>query len=487
MSRKAELIALLITDTLVLFAANLLFYRVRLEWGVLGEPDQNVVDLTPLFLISALLTAFWLIVFFFFGMYRERYAASRFDELVSLAKVVGFGILVLFLVLFIDQLDPGQAQWTLLFYWLTVFTVVAMGRITVRSIQKALILRGYGLHKTLVVGWSDQVEKLYRDVARYPAAGLKIVGAIRLGHKGEQPLTVPAEASAYPIGGGNGADVLASTAADVHAIEALPHLIDELEVQDVLISLGSGDQKELAEVLRLCDGKAVSLKLVPDFYSIIGGMARTEHVYGLPLIEVLPVPMPAWEQSTKRMIDFSVAFVLLVLGLPLWLVIGLLVRLTSPGPAIYRQQRVGKDGRAFTMNKFRTMRQDAEAHTGPVWATEDDPRYTRLGRWLRKTRLDEIPQLWNVLKGEMSLVGPRPERPFFVEKLTKEIPLYSRRHRVKPGITGWAQVMWRYDTSLEDVKQKVKYDLFYIENMSLRMDFKILFRTIRTALTGQGQ
>ena len=254
-----------------------------------------------------------------------------------------------------------------------------------------------------------------------------------------------------------------------------------------MISLGSNDQKELAEVLRLCDGKAVSLKLVPDFYSIIGGMARTEHVYGLPLIEVLPVPMPAWEQSTKRLIDFAVVFVLLVLGLPLWLAIGVLVRLTSPGPAIYRQQRVGQKARVFTMYKFRTMRQNAEAHTGPVWATEDDPRYTRLGRWLRKTRLDEIPQLWNVLKGDMSLVGPRPERPFFVEKLTEEIPLYTRRHRVKPGITGWAQVMWRYDTSLDDVKQKVKFDLFYIENMSLRMDFKILFRTIRTTVLGKGQ
>ena len=486
-SRKAELIALLITDTLVLFAANLLFYMARLEWGWFGEPDQSVIVLTPLVLIITLLTAFWLVVFFFFGMYRERYAASRFDELVSLAKVVSVGILVLFLVLFIDQLDPGEAKSTILFYWLTVFASVALGRITVRSIQKALILRGYGLHKTLIVGWSDQVERLYRDVARYPAAGLQIVGAIRLGHKGEQNLVVPAETAAYPLAGGNGADVLASTATEVHAIEALPRLIDELDVQDVLISLGSNDQKELAEVLRLCDGKAVSLKLVPDFYSVIGGMARTEHVYGLPLIEVLPVPMPAWEQSTKRMIDFAVVFVLLVLGLPLWLAIGLLVRLTSPGPAIYRQQRVGQKARVFTMYKFRTMRQDAEAHTGPVWATEDDPRYTRLGRWIRKTRLDEIPQLWNVLKGDMSLVGPRPERPFFVEKLTKEIPLYTRRHRVKPGITGWAQVMWRYDTSLDDVKQKVKFDLFYIENMSLRMDFKILFRTIRTAVLGKGQ
>jgi len=138
------------------------------------------------------------------------------------------------------------------------------------------------------------------------------------------------------------------------------------------------------------------------------------------------------------------------------------------------------------MYKFRTMRKDAEASTGPVWATEDDPRYTAMGRWLRKTRIDEVPQFFNVLRGDMSLVGPRPERPFFVEKLAREIPLYSRRHRVKPGITGWAQVKWKYDTSLEDVQQKVKYDLFYIENMSLRRDLQILFRTIYTALKGSG-
>ena len=483
MSRKAELIALLLADFLAFNTASLMHYLARFVWHWLGEAGNP----PPAFWVPMLvLSGFWLIVFFFFGMYRERYASSRFDELVSLIKVITVGILVLFFLLFFPQLDPGSAHSTVTFYGPVLLGLVAIGRVVVRSIQKALILRGYGLHKTLIVGWSDRVEKLYEDVARYPAAGLQIVGAIRLGQKGEQGL-VSADASTYPIVGGNGADVMTPTALDVHAIEALPRLIDELEVQDVLISLGSNDQKELAEVLRLCDGKAVSLKLVPNFYSIIGGLARTEHVYGLPLIEVLPVPMPVWEQSTKRLIDFVVAFVLLMLGLPLWLVIGLLVRLTSPGPAIYRQQRVGQKARVFTMYKFRTMRQDAEAHTGPVWATEGDSRYTRLGRWLRKTRLDEIPQLWNVLKGDMSLVGPRPERPFFVEKLTKEIPLYTRRHRVKPGITGWAQVMWRYDTSLEDVKQKVKFDLFYIENMSLRMDFKILFRTVRTALTGAGQ
>ncbi|HEX9660228.1 MAG TPA: sugar transferase, partial [Rhodothermales bacterium] len=144
-------------------------------------------------------------------------------------------------------------------------------------------------------------------------------------------------------------------------------------------------------------------------------------------------------------------------------------------------------GRLFTMYKFRTMNDDAESDTGPVWATEDDPRYTRLGRWLRRTRIDEVPQLINVLKGDMSLVGPRPEREFFVEKLVKEVPLYRRRLRVKPGITGIAQVKWKYDQSVEDVRQKVKYDLFYISNMSLRMDLKILFATVRTILSGKGQ
>ncbi len=483
-SRRAELIALLLADFVAFSLAYFVYYQARFTWAWFGEaPGAPATLWVPMLVVSV----FWLVVFAFSGMYRERYASSRFDELVSLFKVVTAGILVLFFMLFIQQLDPGSARSMILIYWLAVYGFVALGRVLVRSAQKALILRGHGLHKALIVGWGEQVERLYKDVARYPAAGLHVVGAIRL-QKPEDDTPLARTGRIMLPTGGDGADVLAAPlTANATSIEALPRLIDELEVQDVLITLGTDDHEPLYEVLRLCDGKPVSLKLVPDFYMIIGGMARTEHMYGLPLIEVLPEPMPAWEQSTKRLIDLVVSLVVLVAGLPVWLALGLLVRLTSPGPAIYRQTRVGQHGRTFTMYKYRTMRNDAEALTGPVWATEDDPRYTRLGRWLRKTRLDEIPQLWNVLKGDMSLVGPRPERPFFVDKLAQEIPLYNRRHRVKPGITGWAQVMWKYDQSLDDVRQKVKYDLFYIENISLRLDFKILFRTIKTALSGQGQ
>ncbi len=485
MSRRTELIALLLADVAAFGAATLLYYVARFQWQWFDEPQSWPPTLiAPIVVI----TLFWLALFFFFGMYRERYADSRFDEIVSLAKVVTVGVLVLVFAIFIDILEPGSERATIFFYWVAVFSLVAFGRIIVRSIQKWLILHGKGLHRALIVGWSDRVEQVYEEVGRYPEAGLEIVGAIRM-----RPQDEPVEAmavgrrSSYSISNGDDMFSRAAGDRDVHSIEALPDLIDRLDVQDVLIALGSEDHVPLLEVLRLCDGKSVSLKLIPDFYTIIGGMARTEHMYGLPLIEVLPEPMPAWEESTKRLIDIAVSSIVLLIGLPVWIGVAILIRLTSSGPAIYRQKRVGQHGRLFTMYKFRTMHDDAEAHTGPVWAQENDPRYTPIGRWLRQTRLDEIPQFWNVLKGDMSLVGPRPERPFFVEKLSEEIPLYNRRHRVKPGITGWAQVKWKYDTSFEDVRQKVKYDLFYIENVNLRMDFKILFRTIRTTLLGKGQ
>ena len=464
MNRKTELIFLVFVDALAFSVANLLWYRARFNWGWFSDPvftpDQSMAGAMIL-----VLSGFWLLVFLFFGLYRERYAASRFDELVTIAKVVTIGVLVLFFLFFVDSLDAYSAKWNLLVYWIAVVLTVSFGRILVRSVQKVLILKGKGLHKALVVGFTDVVDSLHEEVARYPEAGLDIVGAIRLSRDATN--TVP------PNGH--------------YDIKDLPRLIDDLEVQDVLIALGPNDGDQLMEVLRYCDGKAVTLKLVPDFYSIIGGMARTEHMYGLPLIEVMPEPMQAWEQSVKRLFDATLSLIVLVVGLPFWLLLGLAVRISSSGPAIYRQTRIGQHGKSFTMFKFRTMDEHAEAGTGPVWAQEDDPRYTSVGRWLRKTRLDEIPQFWNVLKGNMSLVGPRPERPFFVDQLADEIPLYSRRHRIKPGITGWAQVKWKYDTSLEDVRQKLKYDLFYIENMSLRRDLQILFRTVYTALRGSGR
>ncbi|HEX9952380.1 MAG TPA: sugar transferase [Rubricoccaceae bacterium] len=488
MTRRVELLALLVGDALGLGAAAALFEAACVRNGWMPAAAQDPLATSVLFGLG------WLFLFAFSGLYGERYAGGRFDEIVTLAKVTAFGVLALFFGYYLGRLAPAAVRPALVVYATGIVGCVGVLRLVVRGVQKALILRGHGLHRAVVVGWSDRVETLYHDLAKYPAAGIELVGAVRLRHTqtvavGALALGEQDERPVYSEGDALPAGTIEVTAAGAPetAIAELPGLIDRLGVRDVLIALGTDDHLYLDEVLRVCDGRPVSLKLVPDFYTAVGGMARTEHIYGLPLIEVLPEPIPAWEKRTKRIIDAVVAAAVLVAGLPLWLVVGALVRVTSPGGAIYRQVRVGQGGRPFTMFKFRTMVDGAERETGPVWAGPADARATPLGRRLRRLRLDEVPQLWNVLVGEMSLVGPRPERPYFVETLTQKIPLYSRRHRVQPGITGLAQVKWRYDADIEDVRQKLKYDLFYIENMSLRTDAKILLQTVRTALMGKGQ
>ena len=487
LSRRIEILALVLGDALATAAV-----LGAVVWGAPGW-DWIPTVLGSRVLGESLLVLAWVLLFAFSGLYAERYARGRLDELATLVKVVIFGCLALLFGLVVDRLEASELRTAIGLYALAQFGAVGTIRLAVRAVQRALVVRGYGRHRAIVVGWSDRVETLYHDLARYPAANIEIVGAVRLRDRSAVPVLVedgPVTISErFPGGDALPAGAIEVTAAGAPqaAVAELPGLIDRLLVQDVILALGTEDHAMLDEVLRVCDGKPVTLKLVPDFYAAIGGMARTEHTYGLPLIEVLPEPMPAWERRTKRIVDVIVSALILVVGAPLWLILGGLVRATSPGPAIYRQTRVGRLGRPFTMLKFRTMVDDAERHTGPVWAERGDTRVTPVGRILRRLRLDEIPQLWNVLTGQMSLVGPRPERPYFVEQLADQIPLYSRRHRIQPGVTGLAQVKWRYDTDLDDVRQKLKYDLFYIETMSLSLDAKILFRTIRTALAGEGR
>jgi Undecaprenyl-phosphate glucose phosphotransferase len=228
----------------------------------------------------------------------------------------------------------------------------------------------------------------------------------------------------------------------------------------------------------------IDVKVVPDLLQFIALRARLEDLDGLPIINVNDVPLHGFNSWVKRAIDVAVSAVALVLlALPL-AIIAALVRLNSPGAILYRQERMGLDGRAFKVYKFRSMYEGAEDGTGPVWARDDDPRATAIGRWLRRFDLDELPQFWNVLKGDMSIVGPRPERPYFVEQFKHRIPQYMLRHKVKAGITGWAQVNgWRGNTSLE---KRIEYDLYYIENWSVTLDLKIMWLTLFRGLFQRG-
>lgn len=421
---------------------------------------------------AILISIYWVGFFAFFGLYRELYLQGRFDEVTSVFKISLLGMLVLFFLLFMDDLgwnasNLKTAKVKTAVYWMAQFSWVALGRIIVRTRQKWRVKRGIGLHRTLLVGTGTSAYHVFDNLRRNSVLGLQLVGIVREKNDAE-----PAWENTLPVMGNLG---------DIREI------IEKENIDEVIAAFDTADREKIVEVLNQCDRSDVKVKILPDFYQIITGMNKTNQIFGLPFIDVMPDPMPEWEKIVKRIFDFTVALVILLVGLPVWILIGILIRLTSPGPAIFRQSRVGLRGREFVMMKFRTMYQDAEKRTGPIWATDNDPRITPVGYWLRKLRLDEIPQLINVLRGEMSLVGPRPERPFFVEQFKKEIPLYTRRLRVKPGITGWAQVKWKYDASLEDVKEKTRYDLFYLENMSLRMDFKILLNTLLTVVMAKGK
>jgi exopolysaccharide biosynthesis polyprenyl glycosylphosphotransferase len=267
--------------------------------------------------------------------------------------------------------------------------------------------------------------------------------------------------------------------------ESIPHIVKQHQIEEILVATNYTSREEILDILARCNGMVQNVKVVPESTDLLSGF-KTEEIIGHPLIRVFPTNLKTWQRLAKRSIDMGVAVMVLVPFLPLWVLTGVMIVLDSRGPVFFTQERVGKKGRMFKLYKFRSMVFDAERETGPVWATPDDKRVTRVGKILRKLRLDEVPQFINVLKGEMSLVGPRPERPYFVEQLKKEVKFYTRRLIIRPGITGWSQVRHRYDRSLEDVKAKIQYDLYYLENMSLTLDFKIILRTIIVALSGKG-
>ena len=466
MSKTTEKLLLVIVD---LFTVNLSFFALawyRSEMNLFVE-TRFAVQLY----LSLVLYLVCLLIFIFFGLYQSWYTKSRFDEFLAVFKAVSFGCITLF-ILTIDvsrdiQSLPGLGRMMIISYWLTLVFVVGSGRVILHTIQRKLLEIGIGTRKTLIIGWSDVSKKLLNQVERYPALGYDVIGFVSL-----KPVKGTDEYKGKPLLG---------------HVKEIVNIVNDNRAEEVILALSDVPRKKVLDVIAQCQDLPVGLKIVPDMYDIVLGQARTNQIYGFPLIEIQPQLMNPWEQRIKRLLDIAISLVSLVALLPVFILTALLIQLNSPGPVFFRQKRVGRNNKIFSLYKFRTMVKDAEKMTGPVWADERDPRITLVGRFLRKTRIDEFPQLINVLYGDMSLVGPRPERPYFVDRLKRQIPFYTRRLKVQPGITGWAQVKGGYDTSIDDVKQKLEYDLFYIENISLRMDIKILLRTMYVMVRGKGQ
>ncbi len=422
-----------------------------------------------LYLTLVTIYIFWLLVFTFVGMYRAWFAASRFDEMATLFKATFVGIFILFfLILYDDAVHNvvSSSRFLILIYWMFLLTFVGAGRILLRSIQRRLLINGIGRKSAIIVGYNKKAFEMHDTLDTYKGMGLDVVAFVavkdeNIGKK-HHNITV------------------------IDTVHNIKNVIEELKISEVILALDKHEGDIMLEVVAACDSNSVAIKIIPDLYEIISGQARTSQLYGSPLINISPLLMPEWEKKIKRIMDIIISIIILIISLPIVIATSIAIKSESKGAIFYKQERSGLNGRTFKIIKFRSMRSDAEKLSGPVWSTKDDPRITRVGKFIRKVRIDEIPQMVNVLMGEMSLVGPRPERPFFVEQLAKEIPFYKRRLKVRPGVTGWAQVKHKYDENVEDVKEKLRYDLFYIENMSLSNDLKILFRTVFVVIFGQG-
>lgn len=464
MNKKTQKIIVLLADLVLINLAWAAFFYVRIETGWF-----KVLIMPEVILPMIIFYIYWLIIFTFFGMYRTWFASSRFDEISTLFKATFVGTFVIFFVIFIsDYIEGVQSSYRILIfiYWFFLFLFVAIGRIFVRSFQRALLIKGIGRKTAVIVGYNSKAHEVLDQILEHPALGLDVEAYIAVNESN-----------------------VGKVYKNVRARGTLSDLMDVIyksHVSEVIIALEKEDHDLLVEIISQVENRGIGLKIVPDLYEILSGQARTSQLYGIPLIDIMPELMPEWEKKLKRILDITISFLILVLSLPIDLLFAVAIKINSKGPVIFKQERIGMNNKIFKIYKFRSMYQDAEKHTGPVWSAKDDPRVTRVGKIMRKLRIDEIPQFFNVLKGEMSLVGPRPERKYFVEMLAQQLPYYKRRLKVRPGITGWAQVKHKYDESIEDVKVKLRYDLFYIENMSLRMDIKILARTILVVIFGKG-
>ena len=437
-----------------LWAAYVLRFRAEIVPATKGIPDAALY-----YRLFPLIAVLWPIVFYFYGLYHVRRNRSRVEE--GLAVLVATGLATLLLTA-LATLYRGFSYSRLvlaLFFFADVLFVFA-GRTAIRRYLEEAWRHGFGVRQVLVVGAGRLGRAVVDKLAEHPEAGLRVVGLAD-----DDPAKLGTSYQGVPV--------LGSTA-------QAARLSEENRVDTVFLALPLEAHRTMLAVLKEVARTVPDVRVVPDLLQYITFRAGVEDFDGLPVVHLTSVPLSGWMSLVKRSVDIGISAVALLLLCPLFAAIAIAIRLEDRGAVFYRQWRMGLDGRPFHILKFRSMVLGAEDESGPTWASPDDPRRTHRGQFLRRWSLDELPQLINVLRGEMSLVGPRPERPEFVREFKETFPQYMLRHRVRAGMTGWAQVHgWRGNTS---VTKRIEYDLYYIENWSLSLDIKILWMTLRHGL-----
>ncbi len=461
----------ILSDVLAILLAFFWSYGFRFYGYLLPvDPEKGVPSLMSYAAVFPFFLIVHIVIFYFQGFYKTRLKRTRVDDFVFITLNAAFTILVMFAIqnymvaygLGPSFLFPEGFTISRLFlplYFISVIFMITVLRHQIYYVMKRRYARGLNLKNVLIVGAGKMGRSIAQKLVAYRDMGFMVRGFL-------DDSSAPGDE--IPVDGG--IKVLGK-------VNALQSVLETTDITEVYVALDLSNYSQILETLKIVDKFIVNVRLIPDLFQMLTLKARIEDLDGFPVISIDEPPLRGFMLFLKRCVDVLVSGLALLIFSPFWLFTVLLIKFTSPGPILYRQERVGMDGIRFTMLKFRTMVADAEKQTGPVMSSPEDPRITAPGRFLRKFSIDEVPQLINVLKGEMSLIGPRPERPVFVETFRERIPKYMLRHKVKSGITGWAQVHGLRQDS--DFDKRLEYDFYYIQNWSPALDFKILWKTLR--------